>query len=184
MYELLRNKNTSSITTSSPRITKAVPNNKITSETPPAISPVYLEGDCFAEPLDVEPPPLVAISVNSMGRKMMQLAQAISSDDYFDEHDSSDTDHIKHNIGSNDIAQISKKRKIENNEQNTLATSSSSSMPIITKVSSSSELLSYQRRRDKILLTQNNNMLKLMKALLQNQGVSVPFDVTVDLSQL
>lgn len=45
-------------------------------------------------------------------------------------------------------------------------------------------ILAYERERDRVLLGQNNNMLKMMKSLLEKQGVQVPYEVAVDFSHI
>lgn len=45
-------------------------------------------------------------------------------------------------------------------------------------------LLNYEQKRDRVLFEQNNNMLKMMKALLEKQGVPVPFEVSVNYSHI
>lgn len=122
-----------------------------------------------------------------MANKMMQMSNDITANDSL-------LNEVCTDLNELDNSQPTPKRiKIESVEEkvnmqlstSTSASNTSSTIPIISKVtSSSSALLSYQRRRDKILLTQNNNMLKLLKALVQTQGVKVPFEVTVDISQL
>lgn len=42
----------------------------------------------------------------------------------------------------------------------------------------------YERERDRILFEQHNNMLKMVKLLVEKQGVRVPYDVTVDYSHI
>lgn len=151
----------------------------------------FADNESVSEQPDVKPPPLIAITANAMANKMMQMTNDITANDSLLNEVCTDLNEV-------DNGQPPHKRiKIENVEENVnmaMSTSTSTStstsnisttIPIISKVtSSSSALLSYQRRRDKILLTQNNNMLKLLKALVQTQGVKVPFEVTVDISQL
>lgn len=48
----------------------------------------------------------------------------------------------------------------------------------------STSLLEYERERDRILFAQNNNMLKMMKSMLEKQGVCVPYEVVVDYSHI
>lgn len=45
-------------------------------------------------------------------------------------------------------------------------------------------VFAYERERDKVLFAQNNNMLKMMKALLEKQGIRIPYDVTVNYSHI